>query len=789
MTGTSRKSAGAIAAGDLSIITGEAPPAVLLVDLRTRQVVYTSPVAEQLAPRVVLPVTLDQWSDAAVLRDLDGAALSETTHPLSQVARSLPVAGQAVSAARVSELGRRREPLWVVALPMLDAPMLPEHALVVFLPLSRRGQAREAVVAAQTAQAAHTQAQVQLRERAVLATTLAFVVADARVQDMPLVWVNPAFTATTGYSFEEAVGRNCRFLQGAATDPGAVAAVREAVAQGREIVTTLVNYRKDGTAFWNQLSVSPIHGPDGDLTHFVGIQADVTARIAGEDDRERALLAERRARRDAENAREDAEAARAGAEVARAEAESARAEAEGARVQAESARAEAERAWASAERSRQRLELLAEATTHLSATLDVKACRQQLVDLVIPRLADWALLVATTATGAVSDITAKHYDPERAGDLHEYTERLRVSLVPGSVQQTLLGGEAFRRISDFDSAAYHAERESWVSDPTILEVSDALGAASVLIVPLPGRHDSQDLLILIRGSDSLRYTDDDLDIALDLCRRAGLVLDNARLYEEQRRIAATLQASLLPVLPTIAGVQVAARYRAGESGAQVGGDFYELIDLPGHAIGLAVGDVVGHDVLAAAAMGHLRGLLRASAWDPADPSPAAVVARVDQLLLGLKLATMATMAYARLTPVGARGGRDGSGGWEVEHTSAGHPPLLVRDPDGRTRFLEATQDLLLGVRVGPRTTTRHRLRAGSSLLAYTDGLIERRGEVLTVGLERLRGAFERAPADLERQCDFLVAELGESDDDAAFLIVHLSGEIRVARPTLSAEVS
>jgi PAS domain S-box-containing protein len=760
VTGTSRKAAGTIAAGDLSIITGEAPPAVLLVDLRTRQVVYTSPVAEQLAPRVVLPVTLDQWSDAAVLRDLDGAALSETTHPLSQVARSLPVAGQAVSAARISELGRRREPLWVVALPMLDAPMLPEHALVVFLPLSRRGQAREAVDAVQAAEAEAAQAQVQLRERAVLATTLAFVVADARVQDMPLVWVNPAFTATTGYSFEEAVGRNCRFLQGPATDPGAVAAVRAAVAEGREIVTTLVNYRKDGTAFWNQLSVSPVHGPDGSLTHFVAIQADVTARIAGEDDRERALLAERRARRDAENAREDAEAARSGAESARVGAETAR-------VEAESARAEAERAWASAERSRRRLELLAEATTRLSATLDVKACRQQLVDLVVPRLADWALLIATTATGAVSDITAKHHDPERAGELYDYTRRLRGSLVPGSVQQTLLGGEPFRRISDFDSAPHRAERESWVSDPSVLEVSDALGAASVLIVPLPGRHDSQDLLILVRGPVGVRYTDDDLDIALDLCRRAGLIVDNARLYEEQRRIAATLQASLLPVLPVIAGVQVAARYRASESGAQVGGDFYELIDLPGHAIGLAVGDVVGHDVLAAAAMGHLRGLLRASAWDPSDPSPAAVVARVDQLLLGLNMATMATMAYARLTPVGA------GQGWEVEHTSAGHPPLLVRDPDGRTRFLEATPDLLLGVQVGPRTTTRHRLRAGSSLLAYTDGLIERRGEVLTVGLERLRVAFERAPADLEQQCDFLVAELGESDDDAAFLILHL----------------
>jgi serine phosphatase RsbU (regulator of sigma subunit) len=148
----------------------------------------------------------------------------------------------------------------------------------------------------------------------------------------------------------------------------------------------------------------------------------------------------------------------------------------------------------------------------------------------------------------------------------------------------------------------------------------------------------------------------------------------------------------------------------------------------------------------------------------ADPSPAAVVDRVDRLLLGLHLDTMATMAYARLTPTG--------GGWQLETTSAGHLPLLVRDPDGRTRFLADVNDLMLGVRTGPRTTTRHRIPVGSSLLAYTDGLVERRGEVLTQGLERLRAAFARVPAGIEDECDHL-AELGGTDDDVAFLVLHL----------------
>lgn len=199
------------AATDVAAITGDAPAAVLLVHLPSRAVVHVNPVARQLAPDAVLPMTVDAWSDAAQLRDLDGAELSETEHPLSKVARSEPVVGQAVSAAAGSDLGGQREPLWVVALPMAGAPLLDDHALVVFLPLRDTRAARAAMDAA-TEQAA-------LRDRAVLATGLSFTVADARTDDFPLVWVNPAFTATTGYAFEEAVGRNCRFLQGPGTDP------------------------------------------------------------------------------------------------------------------------------------------------------------------------------------------------------------------------------------------------------------------------------------------------------------------------------------------------------------------------------------------------------------------------------------------------------------------------------------------------------------------------------------------------------------------------------------------
>ncbi len=98
---------------------------------------------------------------------------------------------------------------------------------------------------------------------------------------MPLVWVNPAFTATTGYTAAEVLGTNCRFLQGLGTDREAVARIRAAVDDGRTVGETLLNFRKDGTAFWNQLTISPVHDDHGMLTHFVGVQADVTARVEG----------------------------------------------------------------------------------------------------------------------------------------------------------------------------------------------------------------------------------------------------------------------------------------------------------------------------------------------------------------------------------------------------------------------------------------------------------------------------------------------------------------------------
>ncbi len=128
-----------------------------------------------------------------------------------------------------------------------------------------------------------------LRERAIQSTSCSFTISDATDPELPLLWVNPAFTLTTGYSVEEAIGRNCRFLQGPGTDPARVQELRTALAAGRDATVVLLNYRKDGTSFWNQVAISPVRDDSGQLTHFVGAQTDVTERV--EADQRLALLA------------------------------------------------------------------------------------------------------------------------------------------------------------------------------------------------------------------------------------------------------------------------------------------------------------------------------------------------------------------------------------------------------------------------------------------------------------------------------------------------------------------
>jgi len=141
-----------------------------------------------------------------------------------------------------------------------------------------------------------------LFEQAVAATSTGIVISDARQPDLPIIFANSTFYRMTGYAPDETLGRNCRFLQGPETSPAAVDRIRTALRDGRDCTVTLRNYRRDGAPFWNELTLSPVHAAKGELTHYVGVQMDVSARVRAEKEREDLLAREREARAMAEAA-------------------------------------------------------------------------------------------------------------------------------------------------------------------------------------------------------------------------------------------------------------------------------------------------------------------------------------------------------------------------------------------------------------------------------------------------------------------------------------------------------
>jgi serine phosphatase RsbU (regulator of sigma subunit) len=250
-----------------------------------------------------------------------------------------------------------------------------------------------------------------------------------------------------------------------------------------------------------------------------------------------------------------------------------------------------------------------------------------------------------------------------------------------------------------------------------------------------------------------------------LAEQCAQALERAGRYDAERRAAETLQRSLLPArLPAIPGVGLAVRYLVAGAGAEAGGDWYEAIPLAGGRLGVAVGDVVGRGVRAAAAMGQLRSAMRAFAVH--NPGPAAMLADLGRFAEGVEEATFATVAYVVLDP--ATG--------ELRHACAGHPPPLVAAADGTTSYLAGGRSVPLAAYPDAAyADAGARLEPGGTLVLYSDGLIERRGESLEVGLARLGRVVGRvAAAEPEEMCDAIVAGLiGRAipTDDVALLVL------------------
>ncbi len=699
------------------------PTAVLIVDLETRSVVYADPLAGGLAPDVSLPVEVSRWTAAAGLCDGAGAPLAKGPGPLQRIAAGTPVNGERVSAVRASALGGAREPLRVFGTPLTGAPAgLNRRALVMFQPLREEDDGAAAPGAA-TNGAAQT-ATSTLLDQAVLASNVAFMISDPNAPDDPLVWVNPAFERTTGYRAEEALGRNCRFLQGPLTDPAAAERIRHGLRGGGVVAETLLNYRADGTAFWNHLVISPIFGPDGRLTHHVGVQNDVTERV-------------------------EADAAR---DVALAQAEV-------------------------AVRRQRAVAAIGAALARFSA--DPGSLTAALPGFVVSHFWGWCTVVGLDDRGDIADIALAYgaRAPDGPDAAPDASLAARDTDLARDVITAFLSGPG-RHLLDIardpkTSWPQHdtigaADYEKLVERAVVPGTADEHAGRSVLTVPLRVRDSVTALMTLSRPGEDAFADPADRDALLDVAGRAGIALENARLYAAEHEAALTLQRGLLPRLPRLSSFDVAAAYVPATS-AQVGGDWFDVLDLPGPWVSVTIGDVMGHDLTAAAVMGQLRSMVRTLAWD--GRRPADLVARLDELVRGLEATTLATLFYAMLDDPAEHGGR-----CTVNYMSAGHLPAMLRHADGRVERLDRALIPPVGV-LAPRTAVEGRvdMPPGSALVLFTDGLVERRGgdldEALTALADLLAGTHPDASAEEIKDIvtDALVSP--EHNDDTCLLVI------------------
>ncbi|MFI8851435.1 SpoIIE family protein phosphatase [Streptomyces sp. NPDC053499] len=406
-----------------------------------------------------------------------------------------------------------------------------------------------------------------------------------------------------------------------------------------------------------------------------------------------------------------------------------------------------------AEAARQRLALLDEVGVALGDLLDVRAISQALAEVLVPRFADYAgvMLRGEVAVGGelpepvISVGTPLHLFGFAAREAGERVERLL--RLGGEIiyeRESLLGRALDSGTPQLASTPEEILRATRPGDPKV-EATFELGVHSLMAVPLRARGTVLGLLLMSRAHGDEPYASDDRALAVELADRAGTFLDNARLYAREREGALMLQRSLLPQhIAEPPGVSLAYRYVPGSSGTEVGGDWFDVIPLPGGRVAFVVGDVMGHGLHSAVTMGRLRTAVRTLAG--LDLPPDELLARVstvgDDLSHGPDDPLMATCLYAVYEPAPtSAGSRCGV----LTMASAGHvPPLLISREEGggcRARPVDIPSGTPLGV-VGAALDGGFELaeveiEEGSVFVLYTDGLVESRGEDITEGIDRV----------------------------------------------------
>ncbi|MEQ8146109.1 SpoIIE family protein phosphatase [Streptomyces sp. OP7] len=414
----------------------------------------------------------------------------------------------------------------------------------------------------------------------------------------------------------------------------------------------------------------------------------------------------------------------------------------------------------------ERLALLAEMTTQLTSTLSVDEALSRLVSLVLPRLADWAVVDLISERDEVWRTKVVHME----NGTTVVRRDLEGPMAPVPAESPMPLSRALRGVSSTiaEPQTYERSPDSGIAVEQ-RRLFEATGMHSAAIAPIRGLREVLGALTLGRSERADKFTPADLTLLEDITRRAGLALDNARLYQRQRKVAETMQRYLLPQLPRVTGLEMTSRYLPAPDASHVGGDWYDAFTLGDGDTALVIGDVSGHDLDAAAGMAQLRNVLRSYAWSQKEP-PSRIVERVDRAVLRITDVSMATLVLGTLTT-------DDEGRWSLRWTNAGHPPPLLVTRDGVTEYLTDGGGMLLGTGTDrPRVDGSTVLPPGSTLVLYTDGLVESPIHSIDDGLDRLRrNAAALAHRPVEAFTDELLrrARPADNDDDVALLAVRI----------------
>jgi serine phosphatase RsbU (regulator of sigma subunit)/anti-sigma regulatory factor (Ser/Thr protein kinase) len=407
----------------------------------------------------------------------------------------------------------------------------------------------------------------------------------------------------------------------------------------------------------------------------------------------------------------------------------------------------------------ERTTFLSHATQRLTSSLDQADTLRNLTSLLVPGLADWVVVYLMEDDGQVRPMTFTHRDPGLSAAFSPLFASSQPKIDPtGPFGQALASGRAAR----FDKIPPHL-RERLMRHVSDIGLAAKIDPKSGLVASLSLRGQVVGAVGLARTSDR-RFTDEEADLVEDLAARAAVAVVNARQFARQRETALTLQHSLLPQrIPDVPGVTLAWRYLPAGEGALIGGDWYDVLPMDDGRVTLIIGDVMGRGIHAAAVMGQLRATARAYAVTNLPPST--VLTQLDAAVTRLEQEQITTAAIAVLDPAAG----------SVTLASAGHLPPLVIPPDAPAFFASVEPGPPLGVGEPQYQEVTVPMPPGTTVLLYTDGLVETRERHVEDGLEALRTCVG-GPTTPELVCERVLTAMNwadSHDDDRALLAVSL----------------